>query len=210
MTGRGEAGGGISLRMRTLAAVLLMVAVPGGLGAQVRFGARAGVTWSSTLVEDEIQPGEPITLKAGLAPTLVLGASLPFSPHNRVGLELALARSDAEVDDAGATSTLTRLTTATITAGFDGRVADSLRWRAAFGALKYLPGEETGVFREGGPWRWVAGAGLDWSRPLSDRLSLLAAVRYDYHRFTTDALRETGFANPEAVHRVAVSVGVGL
>ncbi|HJS48288.1 MAG TPA: hypothetical protein VJ773_09910, partial [Gemmatimonadales bacterium] len=140
--------------------------MPGGLGAQVRFGARAGVTWSSTLVEDEIQPGEPITLKAGLAPTLVLGASLPFSPHNRVGLELALARSDAEVDDAGATSTLTRLTTATITAGFDGRVADSLRWRAAFGALKYLPGEETGVFREGGPWRWVAGAGLDWSRPL--------------------------------------------
>ena len=153
---------------------------------------------------------EPITVEAGIAPILALGASLPFSPHNRVGLELALAHSDGEVDDAGVASTLTSLTTATLTAGFDGQVVDSLRWRAAFGALKYLPGEETGVFREGGPWRWVAGAGLDWSRPLSDRLSLLAAVRYDYHRFTTDALREAGFANPEAVHRVAVSVGVQL
>src|SRR5512134_307180 len=196
--------------MRPIAAALLLLAVPAGLSAQARYTARIGATWSSTLVEDEIRAGEPIELTAGIAPTLVLGADLPLTPKNRVGVELALARSDAEVDDAGATTTLTSLTTATITVGLDGRVRDAFRWRAAFGAIKYLPGEETGVFREGGPWRWVAGAGLDWSRPLNDRLSFTAGVRYDYHRFTTDALRNQGFANPEAVHRVALTLGVGL
>ncbi|HSE26966.1 MAG TPA: hypothetical protein VLA95_01955 [Gemmatimonadales bacterium] len=192
------------------AIVALLAARPASLAAQAHFTARLGVTWSSTLVEDEIRTDEPITLEAGIAPTLVLGADLPLTPKNRVGLEVALARSDAEVDDAGTTSTLTSLTTATFTVGLDGRIRDPLRWRAAFGAIKYLPGEDVGVFREGGPWRWVAGAGLDWSRPLNDRLSLTAGLRYDYHRFTTDALRDQGFANPEAVHRVAVTVGVGL
>lgn len=192
------------------AIVALLAARPASLAAQAHFTARLGVTWTSTLVEDEIRTDEPITLEAGIAPTLVLGADLPLTPKNRVGLEVALARSDAEVDDAGTTSTLTSLTTATFTVGLDGRIRDPLRWRAAFGAIKYLPGEDVGVFREGGPWRWVAGAGLDWSRPLNDRLSLTAGLRYDYHRFTTDALRDQGFANPEAVHRVALTVGVGL
>jgi hypothetical protein len=191
-----------------LAGALLLLA-PRTLAAQAEFTARAGATWSSTLVEDEVEVGTPITLSAGIAPTLVLGASLPLTPKNRLGLELALARSDAEVDDGGAVSTLTGLTTAAITAGFDGAIRDPFRWRVVFGAIKYLPGEEVGVFREGGPWRWVAGLGLDWSRPLSERLRLEAGVRYDYHRFTTDALRDQGFANPEAVHRVALTVGVG-
>lgn len=195
--------------MRPIVAALLLTAIPATLAAQVRLTARAGVTWSSTLVEDEILGGEPITLEAGLAPTLALGADLPLTPKNRVGLELALARSDAEVDDAGSTYTLTSLTTATVTAGFEGAIRDPIRWRAGFGAIKYLPGEETGVFREGGPWRWVAGAGLDWSRPLNDRLSFTAGLRYDYHRFTTDALEDQGFANPEGVHRVGLTVGVG-
>jgi hypothetical protein len=195
--------------MRTIAVSLLLLACPGTVTAQLRLTAGAGVTWSSTLVEDEIRADEPITLEAGIAPTLMLGASLPLTPKNLVGVELALARSDAEVDDAGSTSTLTSLTTATITVGFDGGIAEAVRWRVGFGAIKYLPGEETGVFREGGPWRWVAGAGLDWGHPLGERLSLLAGLRYDYHRFTTDALRDQGFANPEAVHRVALTVGVG-
>lgn len=195
--------------MRPIVAALLLTAIPATLAAQVRLTARAGVTWSSTLVEDEILGGEPITLEAGLAPTLALGADLPLTPKNRVGLELALARSDAEVDDAGSTYTLTSLTTATVTAGFEGAIRDPIRWRAGFGAIKYLPGEETGVFREGGPWRWVAGAGIDWSHPLNDRLSLTAGLRYDYHRFTTDALEDQGFANPEGVHRVGLTVGVG-
>ncbi len=196
--------------MRSIAAALLLLALPAGLSAQARYTARVGATWSSTLVEDEIRADQPISLEAGIAPTLVLGADLPLTPKNRVGVELALARSDSEVEDAGTTSTLTSLTTATITIGFDGQIRAPFRLRAGFGAIKYLPGEETGVFREGGPWRWVAGAGVDWSRPLNDRLSLTAGVHYDYHRFTTDALRDQGFANPEAVHRVAVSVGVGL
>ncbi len=195
--------------MRPVAAALLFLAVPAGLAAQARFTARAGATWSSTLVEDEIRADAPIELSAGIAPTLVLGASLPLTSTNRIGVELALARSDAEVDEAGATATLTSLTTATITAGLEGRIRDPLSWRVAFGAIKYLPGEEIGVFREGGPWRWVAGAGLDWSRPLNERMSLTAGLRYDYHRFTTDALRDQGFANPEALHRVALTVGLG-
>ncbi len=191
------------------ALLLLLLALPAGLEAQAHYTARIGATWTSTLVEDEIHTGDPISLAAGIAPTLFLGADLPLTPKNRIGLELALARSDAEVEDAGTTTTLTSLTTATITVGLDGAVREPLRWRAAFGAVKYLPGEDTGVFRTGGPWRWVAGAGLDWSRPLNRRFSLIAGLRYDYHRFTTDALRAQGFANPEAVHRVAVTVGVG-
>lgn len=198
-----------SFRMRATAITLLILTSPATLSAQVDFTARAGVTWSSTLVEDEIAASGPITVKAGIAPTLVLGASLPATATNRVSLELAFARSDATVEDDSGDHDLTTLGTVGVSLGFDGPLASGVRWRLGLGALNYLPAEEVGVFREGGPWRWMAGGGLDWAQKLSESLDLVAAIRYDYHRFTTDALEAQGFANPEGVHRVALTVGVG-
>ena len=198
-----------SFRMRATAITVLILTAPTAVSAQAEYTARAGVTWSTTLVEDEVAASGPITVKAGLAPTLVLGASLPATATNRVSLELAFARSDATVEDESGAHDLTTLGTVGVSLGFDGPLASGVRWRAGLGALKYLPAEEVGVFREGGPWRWLAGAGLDWSRKLSESLDLVAAVRYDYHRFTTGALEANGFANPEGVHRVALTVGIG-
>jgi hypothetical protein len=198
-----------SFRMRSTALTLLILTTPGVVSAQAEFTARAGVTWSSTLVEDEIAASGPITVKAGLAPTLVLGASLPATATNRVSLELAFARSTATVEDDSGEHDLADLNTIGVSLGFDGPLTSGVRWRAGAGALKYAPSEEVGVFREGGSWRWQAGAGVDWARKLSESLDFVAAIRYDYHRFTTDALEANGFANPEGVHRIAVTVGIG-
>ena len=195
--------------MRATTLTILILAFPAALSGQTELTVRAGVTWGTALVEDEVAASGPITVKAGIAPTLVLGASLPATTSNRVSLELALARSDATVDDDSGEHELTSLTTAGLSVGFDGPLAQGARWRVGLGALKYLPGDEVGVFRDGGPWRWIAGAGLDGRRRLSESLDLLATLRYDYHRFTTDALEAQGFANPEGVHRVALTVGIG-
>ena len=42
----------------------------------------------------------------------------------------------------------------------------SSRRRAGIGGLLYWPSEESGIFLEGGPVRFLAGAGVDWRRPV--------------------------------------------
>ena len=193
------------MRILTLAAAGLLAATPAA--AQAAWTAQAGLAWSTLLVEDDIV--DPITVRPGLAPTLLLGVALPAFPKNRLGLEVAVGRPGLDVEEEAGTRDLMTVTTLTATLGLDGRITDALRWRAGLGVISYIPGEDEWLFADGTMTTWLVGAGLTYHHALSGALDLVGSARYDYHRFTTDALERQGFANPETVHRVTVGLGVG-
>ena len=176
-------------------------------GAQAQVvHARLGLTGATDLVTDRIT--QEITVRQDLAPTLLLGASLPVSPRLNAGLELSLGTGGLDATEGGESTDLGTLRTATITVGLGGPLVGQLRWRAGVGLLKYLPSEDTGIFLLGGPTDYVLMAGADYRRVLDADWSIVAGVRYDYHRFTTDALEARGFSQSQQVHRFGILIGV--
>jgi len=187
-------------------ALLLPAATPAPLDAQTDYYARLGATFTTALVKDRII--NEIEVKPGLAPTLVLGVAAPIAPLYRAGLEATLTTSGYKSQESGTEADLGTLRTAALSLGLDGPVAATVRWRAAVGVLRYWPSEDRGIFLQGGTTRFLAGAGLDYRRPILSRWDLMAAVRYDYHRFTTDELRARGFSQSQGVQRIALTIGL--
>ncbi|MEA2723199.1 MAG: hypothetical protein QOH59_970 [Gemmatimonadales bacterium] len=189
---------------------LLLLTLAGGvtaLQAQLDYNARLGVTWATALLRDDVI--NEIEVRQKLAPTLVLGAALPIAPLYRAGLELALATSGyRSKEDGGATVDLGTLRTGTITLGLDGPVSHGLRWRAGVGLLRYFPSEQQGIFLRGGTTRFLAGAGIDYRRPIMAQWDLMASLRYDFHRFTTGELEARGFSQSQGVQRIGVTIGL--
>lgn len=189
---------------------LLLLTVAGGapaLHAQLDYNARLGVTWATALVRDDVI--NEIEVRQKLAPTLVLGAALPIAPLYRAGVELALATSGYRSSEDGATTVdLGTLRAGTIILGLDGPVSTGLRWRAGVGLLRYLPTEDQGIFLRGGTTRFLAGAGIDYRRPIMAQWDLIASLRYDFHRFTTDELEARGFSQSQGVQRIGVTIGL--
>jgi hypothetical protein len=192
------------------APLTLLLTLAGGataLEAQVDYSARLGVTWATALVRDDII--NEIEVRQKLAPTLVLGVGLPIAPLYRAGLELALATSGYQSEEEGGTTVdLGTLRTGTITLGLDGPVSHGLRWRAGVGLLRYLPAEDQGIFLRGGTTRFLAGVGMDYRRPIMAKWDLMASLRYDFHRFTTDELEARGFSQSQGVQRIGVAIGL--
>ena len=186
---------------------LLLAAGTGALHAQTDYYARVGAVGANTLVRDAI--GNEIRVRQSIAPMVALGASLPFSPGYRAGVEATLASGgfDAEQDGLGETD-LGTLRTASLLLGLDGPISSTLGWRAGIGGLLYWPSEESGIFLQGGPVRFLAGAGVDWRRPVLSSWDLMASARYDFHRFTTDELERRGFSQAQGVSRISLSVGL--
>ena len=189
---------------------LLVLAVAGGapaLHAQVDYNARLGVTWATALLRDALI--NEIEIRQKLAPTLVLGAALPIAPLYRAGLELALATSGHQSKETGVTpADLGTVRTTSLTLGLDGPVSLGIRWRAGVGLLRYWPTEDRGIFLRGGTTRFLAGAGLDYRRPILTQWDMMASLRYDFHRFTTDELEARGFSQSQGVQRIAVTIGL--
>jgi hypothetical protein len=168
--------------------------------------ARLGLTGATDLVTDRIT--QEITVRQNLAPTLLVGASLPVSPTLNAGLEVSLGTGGLDATEGGASTDLGTLRTAMITVGLEGPLVWQLRWRGGVGVLKYWPSNDTGIFLLGGPTDYLLMAGADYRRALNADWSIVAGVRYDYHRFTTDALEARGFSQSQQVHRVGLLVGV--
>ena len=189
---------------------LLVLVIAGGvpaLHAQVDYNARLGVTWATALLHDDVI--NEIEVRQKLAPTLALGVSLPIAPLYRAGLELALATSGYQSEETGgATVDLGTVRTSSITLGLDGPVSRGLRWRAGVGLLRYWPTEERGIFLRGGTTRFLAGAGMDYRRPILEQWDMMASLRYDFHRFTTDELEARGFSQSQGVQRIAATIGL--
>jgi hypothetical protein len=194
--------------MRALVMALLVAPAAAGpaLQAQVDLTARAGVTWATPLLRDQII--EEVEVRQKLAPTLVLGASLPLAPRYEAGLELTLTSSGYRANEDGSTTDLGTIRTGSATLGLHGPVAGAVRWRAGAGLLGYFPKEDSGAFQSGGATRFLAGAGVDYRRPMSSSWQLIASLRYDWHRFTTDELQSRGFNGSQAVHRISATVGL--
>jgi hypothetical protein len=189
---------------------LLIIAVAGAapaLHAQVDYNARLGVTWATPLLRDDVI--NEIEVEQKLAPTLVLGASLPIAPLYRAGLELALATSGYQSKETdGPTVGLGTARTGALTLGLDGPVSRGFRWRAGVGLLRYWATEDQGIFLRGGTTRFLVGAGIDYRRPILAHWDIMASLRYDFHRFTTDELEARGFSQSQGVQRIGVTIGL--
>ena len=188
--------------------VLLMVAAAAPAHAQLDYYGRIGMTGSTPLVRDVLF--EPFETRQGLAPTLVAGFSIPVGTENRLGIEGSLVSGSlkASPQESGDDVDLGRLTTLSAMANAEGSVSGPLRWRVGIGLIKYLPSEEAGLFAQGGPLRYFVGGGFDYRRPTFGSWDLMVSARYDFHRFTTEELRDRGFTQSQGVQRVALTFGL--
>jgi hypothetical protein len=185
---------------------MLLAAGPGALRAQTDYYARVGVVGASTLVRDVL--GTEISVRQSIAPLVALGAALPLSPGYRAGVEATLASGGFDAEQNRLETDLGTIRTASVLLGFDGPIWRSVRWRAGLGGILYWPSEDRGIFLQGGPVRFLAGAGADWRRPVMPSWDLMVSARYDFHRFTTDELERRGFSQAQGVSRVSLSVGL--
>ena len=185
---------------------LLLAAGPGALRAQTDYYARLGVVGASTLVRDVL--GTEITVRQSLAPMVTAGAAMPISPGYRAGVEASLASGGFDAEQDGGSTDLGTVRTASVLVGLDGPIWKSVRWRAGLGGILYWPSEDQGIFLQGGPVRFLAGAGADWRHPVLPSWDLMVSARYDFHRFTTDELERRGFSQALGVSRVSLSVGI--
>ena len=193
--------------MRTLLALLIALsstALP--VQAQTDYYARLGASYATNLLRDVIF--REIHVRQSVAPTLVLGASLPFAPVYRAGLEATLTSSGYHSTDGVTRTDLGTLRTGSALLNLEGPVWQRASWRAGLGLIRYFPAEASGIFAGGGTTRFLAGAGLDYRPPLSTRWDLMVSLRYDFHRFTTDELTARGFTGQQGVQRISASVGI--
>jgi hypothetical protein len=190
----------------SLIPALLLLAGPGALHAQTDYYARVGLVGAGTLVRDVL--GTEITVRQAIAPMVAIGASMPISPGYRAGLEATAASGGFDAEQDGEETDLGTIRTASLLAGLDGPIWKSVRWRVGLGGLFYLPSEDAGIFLQGGPIRFLAGAGADWRGPVMPSWDLMVSARYDFHRFTTEELERRGFSQAQGVSRISLSVGL--
>jgi hypothetical protein len=194
--------------MRALLTLLIALPATGlpVLQAQTDYYARLGATYATNLLRDAIV--QEIQVRQSVAPTLVLGASLPITPVYRAGLEAALTSAGYHSTDGVTETDLGSLRTGSVLLNLEGPVWHRASWRAGVGLISYWPGEDSGIFVRGGTSRFLAGAGLDYRPPLSTRWDFMVSLRYDFHRFSTDELTARGFSGDQGVQRISASVGV--
>lgn len=190
----------------SLIPALLLLAGPGALHAQTDYYARVGLVGAGTLVRDVL--GTEITVRQAIAPMVAIGASMPISPGYRAGIEATAASGGFDAEQDGEETDLGTIRTASLLAGLDGPIWKSVRWRVGLGGLFYLPSEDAGIFLQGGPIRFLAGAGADWRGPVMPSWDLMVSARYDFHRFTTEELERRGFSQAQGVSRISLSVGL--
>jgi hypothetical protein len=191
------------------AAVAFLVVLTTGVSpavAQADFYGRLGITLATKLLKDDVL--QEIDVRQSLAPTLALGVSLPFTPQYSAGLEATITSSGFHSNEDGSDTDLGTLRTGSLMLGLEGPVWQQVRWRAGAGLLSYWSSEDSGIFLQGGTTRFLAGAGLDYRHPVMSHWDLMASLRYDFHRFTTDELVLRGFSGTQGVQRVSASIGL--
>jgi hypothetical protein len=195
------------MRKPILVLALLLPAGASSLTAQTTYYARLGAIGASNLLRDVIV--NEITVRQSIAPMLALGGSLPLGARGyRVGLEATLASGKFHSSESGSDTDLGTIRTGTIMLQLDGPLYRQFRWAAGLGGIQYWPKDKDGIFREGGKLRFLAGAGVDYRRPVLRQWDLMTSLHYDWHRFTTDELERRGFSQTQGVSRVSLSVGL--
>lgn len=199
-------------RLLAAGAIIQALHPPIRLSAQFEVHLSAGARLTTSLVKDQIIA--PVSVGAAVAPALtlsVLDRPRPDSPW-APDVAIDLSHSDVHVDDAGSgtTQTLTSLTTVAFTVGVRRTLPSGLAARVGLGALKYIPGEQIGIFKDGVGLASLASIALDYTPATVAQGRVGVSLRYDVHRFNTTALRAVGFADPRLIHRVALLVRARL
>jgi hypothetical protein len=182
----------------------------GRAGAQVSVHATVGARYTTALVHDVIVV--PVDVKPAIGPagTLSIGERTngPWTPEAALDVSWAsLLRHES-----GEATKFNSVTVIAFTVGARREVSPGLAARVGIGGIKYLPAEETGMFR-GGSGLWAVGtAGLYWTPtglggPAHD---FGVSLRYDVHRFSTSALHADGFTSAQLVHRVSLGIGARI
>ena len=192
-------------RAARLALVLVTAVAASRLEAQITVGVQAGVRYSSTLVHDSIVT--PFDVRLALAPVAAITVAGPRERSWTPTVTLDFSMSNLERHDAdGTTATLGQVTTIAFTVGLTRALPGGFTAGIGVGGLKYLPSDDTGIFRSGsGALAGVGALTLGHPFPIGGQRLTLAA-RYDIHGFTTPALEDEGFHGLRAVHRVALTI----
>jgi hypothetical protein len=195
--------------MRTMVALLsLMIAARVSVvQSQVDYYGRLGLTFATRLLRDDLLQQE-IATRQNLAPTIALGASLPIAATYTAGIEGTLTSGGYYSEEEEVKTDLGTLRTGSVILNLAGPLGRRLGWRAGLGAIKYWPADQEGIFLDGGPIRFLAGAGVDYRSRLLTSWDFMASLRYDFHRFTTDELESRNFSGSQGVQRVSLSVGL--
>jgi hypothetical protein len=193
--------------MRILRCTLLLALLgPAALAGQIRYSASLDFMGGTKLATDRIF--QEITVSQKFAPTVVLGASLPVSARERFGIELALGFGGSRIRESGfPTTSGPSYRTLSLTGGVEGPLFHRLRYRAGAGILKYLPDKEA-FFRRGGPTLLLLTGGASYHVPLKGGLGLVARIRYDYQRFSSNEFAANGFSRTQDVHRLGGGLGI--
>ncbi len=193
--------------MRILSTSLALAALlPAALAGQARYSATFGLTGGTRLAKDRIF--QTIDVNQALAPTVTIGASLPVSARERAGLEIALGFGKTRIAESGLpTVDGPTFRTLSFIGGVDGPLLGPLRYHGGAGIMKYLPDKE-GIFALGGPTLLLLSGGVDYHIATRGTFGLVAKLRYDYQRFSTNTLTATGFTRTQDVHRVGLGLGI--
>jgi len=160
---------------------------------------------SSNLVTDSIV--EAIEVRPQIAPQLELRIHKPLSARYRLAGDLSVSRSSVKAYGVTSSSTITSLTLWSPGVALAAAATPWLGVEARLGALIYDPGDTDGtLFADGAPVTPVLGLALHAEHALSGALTGALHVRYDVHRFTTDALKTRGFTGETVVHRIAFGI----
>ena len=194
--------------MRILTCMLALAgALPLPLAGQVRYSVTFGATGGTALLRDRIF--QDIEVTQTIAPTVILGASVPVSRRERAGLEVALGFAGSRIEESGfPTTDGPGFRTLSVTFGVEGPLFSQFTYHGAAGLMKYLADDMEGIFRQGGPLLLVLAGGVDYHLPIRGPVGLVARIRYDYQRFSTDELRATGFTGTQDVHRIGLGLGL--
>jgi hypothetical protein len=180
----------------------LLVVGAAPASAQVSFHVAAGARYGTALVHDSIVT--PFTVRPAVAPALSITALTPLKHgwNATATLDASITHiSRHDVD--GTTTGLGRLSTIMFAVGVRRDITAKLSAGVDIGGLKYLPADETGIFKLGaGPLAGVGGLVMGWQ--IGHGLAVEA--RYDIHSFSTPALDAEGFASSTLVQRFTVSL----
>ena len=188
--------------------MLLAVGPSGRLAAQVSFHVSLGARYTSTLVHDSIVA--PVDVRPAVGPTLAVTVVDRTGRAWTPDVTLDVSWGSLQRHESGTSSRINSLTTLAFTVGVRHAIYDGLSIRAGAGGIKYFPGEQTGIFRNGSGIAALGALAIDWAPGVAARRGLGITARYDAHRFLTSALRTAGFTEPRLVHRVAVGVRARL
>jgi len=186
--------------------VLVPAVIRPAASAQVFAEARLGAQVSSILVRDSVN--QSITVGAKPAPSAVLAVSTALNERWHLAFGIRWSRSNLTRREAGQDITMLPLTVWTATLALRRPLTDWAAVEASVGGVKYAPGGNLDgtIFQDNSPFLPTAGLAARFEKTFGARWGVGLELAYDFHRFTTHALREGGIAEHRSVHRAALGV----